>query len=416
MMQTTINKFERRQESLSPEEKREKKRHCNGRCLLFNDMTNTYSTGCGVCELESCPNCKRMKPSWVIKHYEGKCADCLMEETSPKMTKFKRRSEKASTDKSSPDKSDSSIEAKAKNKTREPSLSNGTPKKAKLNKPMSSPEAIEDTESPSDKDDPFSNRNRLLLEMSSASYRNRSRPEKSSSEASPIKRGRGRPKKIQTKESGCRQPYEDDNKPKEETKSESKSESNTRLEDQVESKCEDDNMSLQSYNPSDEQSQETEKQAPVIKRGRGRPKKIRTPEEIEDLNAKRARIRERKIEIVKEKIEKEEKKAKREASQGRNHQAEETLPMEQRQYQITEDDHIKKAGDRFSKGQELEARNTGGKRLCIRCGGRLVAIGGQRMNGVGINDWNTRIYHKKCFKAMMSEDNEEMACLLGIKH
>ena len=58
---------------------------------------------------------------------------------------------------------------------------------------------------------------------------------------------------------------------------------------------------------------------------------------------------------------------------------------------------------------------------CEYCGKRLQAIGNQRKNGKkfsknGSNDWDSRKYHKKCFKAiddektyiMFSYEGEEM--------
>ncbi len=42
-------------------------------------------------------------------------------------------------------------------------------------------------------------------------------------------------------------------------------------------------------------------------------------------------------------------------------------------------------------------------RLCQRCGRPLVAIGIARKNGRPHHDWNSREYHKECFKAEMDE-------------
>ncbi len=48
------------------------------------------------------------------------------------------------------------------------------------------------------------------------------------------------------------------------------------------------------------------------------------------------------------------------------------------------------------------------KKGCQSCGKRLIPIGNNRINGKNHNDWNGRIFHKKCWKEiMMSDDNED---------
>ena len=38
---------------------------------------------------------------------------------------------------------------------------------------------------------------------------------------------------------------------------------------------------------------------------------------------------------------------------------------------------------------------------CLKCGGPLVAIGSERVNGKCHMDWATRKYHKQCFKELV---------------
>ena len=38
---------------------------------------------------------------------------------------------------------------------------------------------------------------------------------------------------------------------------------------------------------------------------------------------------------------------------------------------------------------------------CLKCGGTLVAIGSERVNGKCHMDWATRKYHKQCFKELV---------------
>jgi hypothetical protein len=47
--------------------------------------------------------------------------------------------------------------------------------------------------------------------------------------------------------------------------------------------------------------------------------------------------------------------------------------------------------------------NTTIKKLCKRCNKALVNIGDKRINGKDHKDWETRIYHKKCWKEMIDE-------------
>ena len=42
---------------------------------------------------------------------------------------------------------------------------------------------------------------------------------------------------------------------------------------------------------------------------------------------------------------------------------------------------------------------------CLHCDKAIVAIGNKRANGGMTNDWETRKYHKKCFKEIQ-EINE----------
>ena len=49
---------------------------------------------------------------------------------------------------------------------------------------------------------------------------------------------------------------------------------------------------------------------------------------------------------------------------------------------------------------EFKNTMTPKKRLCLRCGGVLKAIGNQRKNGAAHADWKYRKYHKKCWKLL----------------
>jgi hypothetical protein len=46
--------------------------------------------------------------------------------------------------------------------------------------------------------------------------------------------------------------------------------------------------------------------------------------------------------------------------------------------------------------------NNDEKRLCLSCGRTLRAIGTSRANGKAHKDWNTRNYHKSCYKNLGS--------------
>jgi len=43
---------------------------------------------------------------------------------------------------------------------------------------------------------------------------------------------------------------------------------------------------------------------------------------------------------------------------------------------------------------------------CVRCGKKLIPIGEAKINGSYHKDWATRKYHKKCYK-MMKQDQEQ---------
>ena len=47
------------------------------------------------------------------------------------------------------------------------------------------------------------------------------------------------------------------------------------------------------------------------------------------------------------------------------------------------------------------------KKGCQLCGKRLLPIGNNRINGKDHNDWNGRIFHKKCWKEIMTGDYDE---------
>lgn len=55
------------------------------------------------------------------------------------------------------------------------------------------------------------------------------------------------------------------------------------------------------------------------------------------------------------------------------------------------------------KQEELEARANGSKPCCLFCGGTLVAVGHNRLNGKDHEDWNERLYHKACYKKKSEE-------------
>lgn len=42
---------------------------------------------------------------------------------------------------------------------------------------------------------------------------------------------------------------------------------------------------------------------------------------------------------------------------------------------------------------------------CLHCHKPLVKIGNERKNGAQITDWETRVYHKKCYKEKQEYDN-----------
>ena len=38
--------------------------------------------------------------------------------------------------------------------------------------------------------------------------------------------------------------------------------------------------------------------------------------------------------------------------------------------------------------------------VCLKCGKKLVPVGSSRVNGKAHDDWDTRRYHKKCWKTL----------------
>jgi hypothetical protein len=44
---------------------------------------------------------------------------------------------------------------------------------------------------------------------------------------------------------------------------------------------------------------------------------------------------------------------------------------------------------------------------CMYCQKPLVKIGNERKNGASIADWDTRIYHKKCYKELNNLHNSK---------
>lgn len=48
---------------------------------------------------------------------------------------------------------------------------------------------------------------------------------------------------------------------------------------------------------------------------------------------------------------------------------------------------------------------------CWNCGGQLVPVGHSRMNGASHDDWEGRHLHKKCWRELKTqEEEEEAAC------
>ena len=44
---------------------------------------------------------------------------------------------------------------------------------------------------------------------------------------------------------------------------------------------------------------------------------------------------------------------------------------------------------------------------CWSCGSNLVSIGSSRFNGAGHDDWQGRIFHKKCWAEIKKEEREQ---------
>lgn len=56
------------------------------------------------------------------------------------------------------------------------------------------------------------------------------------------------------------------------------------------------------------------------------------------------------------------------------------------------------------------------KKLCYKCKRKLVPIGDARENGAGHKDWNTRHYHKKCWKEMNDDCDDESYVLIEVSN
>lgn len=50
------------------------------------------------------------------------------------------------------------------------------------------------------------------------------------------------------------------------------------------------------------------------------------------------------------------------------------------------------------------------RKLCKSCGRKIVPIGSSRVNGKWHSDWDTREYHKKCWKEKMIIEEGMMRC------
>ena len=61
--------------------------------------------------------------------------------------------------------------------------------------------------------------------------------------------------------------------------------------------------------------------------------------------------------------------------------------------------------DLLTAREEFANRQLGHERRCIRCGGNLVAIRGDRANGTG-EDWKTRLYHTTCCREKLRQERE----------
>ena len=47
---------------------------------------------------------------------------------------------------------------------------------------------------------------------------------------------------------------------------------------------------------------------------------------------------------------------------------------------------------------------------CWHCGGKLVPVGGSRVNGAAHEDWDGRYLYKKCWRELKTEENDHDDC------